>query len=190
MAVNTSPDSISLDEVEGSWKSRHNCYRDRERTLVCRHSPWALAAGWQLRGYQSHTGRDWVVWLQGKSWRDSFQCPWVESLTSTANQRHLSWVGHSSQMALARGATLAPAWQLQGPALPNLCMAVGVTSGNQPEPTLLFFLKNSQGILGKFMGIPERHGVSELCGFRVRAVSPMCLTSTTVPRWDPASTWC
>ena len=55
MAVNTSPDSISLDEVEGSWKSRHNCYRDRERTLVCRHSPWALAAGWQLRGYQGET---------------------------------------------------------------------------------------------------------------------------------------
>lgn len=46
--------------------------------LHLRHSPWARAEEWWLQRCQKHTGRDWVIWLQGMGWRDSHHCPCVE----------------------------------------------------------------------------------------------------------------
>lgn len=53
-------------------------------SLTHRYSPWAPAEGQQLRRGQRHTGKDWVMWLQSKSWRVSHHCPFVESSSGAA----------------------------------------------------------------------------------------------------------
>lgn len=52
-------------------------------SVACRHSFWALAKEQWLGSHQSHTGRQWIAWLQGEN-RESCYCPCVE-LSSCAN---------------------------------------------------------------------------------------------------------
>lgn len=52
--------------------------------LIHRHSSWTPVDVQSLRGRQGHTGRNRVVWLQGKGWRDSRHCPCVEPSSHTA----------------------------------------------------------------------------------------------------------
>lgn len=40
-------------------------------------------------GHQRHRGRNWVVWLRGKGWRDSYQLPSVEPSSPMSQRDHL-----------------------------------------------------------------------------------------------------
>lgn len=106
-------------ETEGCWKCRHPL---KERTHK-------LALGTQLgsgRGMAvcrdaSHTGRDTVVGLQDKGWRNNLQCPYGEFSYCMAHKGPAS-----STLKTPSGSTIT--------SLPTVGESV---SRNQPRPMIL-----------------------------------------------------
>ena len=65
-------------QKEGFWKPYKGPCTD---SLTHRYLYWALVEAQRLRRYQIHTGRNWIMCLQGKNWRDSSHLPVLNSPT-------------------------------------------------------------------------------------------------------------
>lgn len=63
--------------------------------------------GWQLERYQrQHMEKEWVVWLQGKGWRESHHYPCVEPVSCVPYRRAPSFLCWT----LPKGLNLRPHW--------------------------------------------------------------------------------
>ena len=144
-AVKISGDSVSPGKMKGCRKARHPLKGSTETHLFMV-TTWALMEEQWLGRCQRHMGRNWVVWLQVKGWRNRRHCP---SSGTTHGEHHLScfephlplqgqvWICISLMNFIV--SILMTLWDL---ILPNFCTSrSNFYSKELPESVIQYFFK-------------------------------------------------